>query len=237
MYTRSVQFYDALYHFKDYAAASQQLRHLLLQHNSSARTLLDIACGTGKHLEYLRNYYQVEGLDLNSEMLEIARQRCPDVPFHQADMIDFRLEHGFDIVTCLFSSIAYVRTVDNLEQTVANMAHHLRPGGIVVLEPFFSPENYWTGTITANFVDEHDLKIAWMYTSDVPVGRLATLNIHYLLGTPEGVDHFTERHELGLFTPEEYLEAFRRVGLEVSYDPEGLFGRGMYIAIDKVERS
>jgi ubiquinone/menaquinone biosynthesis C-methylase UbiE len=232
MYTRSVQYYDALYHFKDYTAASNRLHHLLQRHHSTAETLLDVACGTGKHLEYLRNYYQAEGIDVNPDMLKIARQRCREVPFHQANMVDFCLEHSFDVITCLFSSIAYVKTRENLEKTVHSMVRHLRPGGVVVIEPFFSPEDYWTGTITANFVDEPDLKIAWMYTSNPPQDSVAVLDIHYLVGTPEGVDNFEERHELGLFAHEEYLKAFRGAGLEVAYDSEGLFGRGMYLGKD-----
>src|SRR5918997_320026 len=181
MYTQSAQFYDAIYHFKDYTAACKQLATLLQAHAPTAKTLLDVACGTGKHLEYLREYYHVEGLDLNPDMLEIARQRCPGVSFHRADMTDFHLDHDFDVVTCLFSSVAYVRTLENLEQAVANMARHLRPGGMLIVEPWFSPESYWTGTITANFVDEPNLKIAWMYTSDVPEERVAALDINYLV--------------------------------------------------------
>jgi ubiquinone/menaquinone biosynthesis C-methylase UbiE len=232
MYTRSVQFYDAIHHFKDYSAASGQLQNLLQRQHSTAKTLLDVACGTGKHLEYLRNYYQVEGIDVNPDMLKIARQRCPEVPFHPASMVDFCLESNFDVITCLFSSIAYVKTRENLEKTLYSMVHHLRPGGVVVIEPFFSPKNYWTGTVTANFVDEPDLKIAWMYISNPPQDRVAVLDIHYLVGTPDSVDRFEERHELGLFTHEEYLKAFRGAGLEVTYDSKGLFGRGMYLGKD-----
>jgi ubiquinone/menaquinone biosynthesis C-methylase UbiE len=228
MYTRSAQFYDALYHFKDYAAASGQLRTLLEQHDPTAETLLDVACGTGKHLEHLREHYKVEGLDLNHEMLEIARRRCPDVSFHQENMVTFSLDRKFDVVLCLFSAIGYVKTVENLQRTVVNMVHHLRPGGIVVIEPWFTPESYWVDELTANFVDEPELKIAWMYISEVE-NRTSVLKIHYLVGTPQGIQCFDERHEMGLFTHEEYIEAFRRSSLEVHYDPEGLFGRGMYL--------
>lgn len=232
MFTKSAKYYDVLYHFKDYPTASRQLHDLIQQLNCNAKTLLDVGCGTGKHLECLRGYYQVEGLDIDPELLEIARRRCPEVHFYQTDMVEFDLGRTYDIVACLFSSIGYVKTVENLYQAIACMAHHLRPGGILFIEPWFSPENYWVGRVTANFVDEPELKIAWMYTSEVE-GRVSVFDIHYLVGTPQGITHFTERHEMGLFTHEEYLEAFQEVDLEVSYDSSGLFGRGMFIGVNR----
>jgi ubiquinone/menaquinone biosynthesis C-methylase UbiE len=228
MFTKTARFYDALYHFKDYAAACARLHALIQQLNPRAKTLLDVACGTGKHLEQLQRHYGVEGIDVNSEMLEIARGRCPDVPVHLGNMVDFKLGRTFDVVTCLFSSIGYVKSVENMEGAVASMAGHLRPGGLLFIEPWFSPETYWVGRVTANFVDEPELKIAWMYTSDIK-GRLSVFNINYLVGTTEGIEHFTELHEMGLFSHEEYTRAFEKAGLNVTYDPQGLFGRGMYI--------
>jgi ubiquinone/menaquinone biosynthesis C-methylase UbiE len=229
MFTKSAQFYDALYHFKDYAAASTQVDELIQQRHPEAQTLVDVGCGTGKHLDQLRHHYQVEGLDLSHELLAIARERCPGVSFHKGDMVNFDLGHSFDVVTCLFSAIAYVRTLENLQRAVACMSRHLQPGGLLIIEPWFSPENYWLGRITANFFDDPELKIAWMYTSEIE-GNVSIFNIHYLVGTPKEVTHFTERHEMGLFTPVEYTSAFQLAGLSVEYDAKGLFGRGMYIA-------
>ena len=231
MFTKSAQYYDALYHFKDYTAASRELHAFLRQLHPGARTLLDVACGTGKHLECLREYYEVQGLDLNPELLEIARRRCPDVMFHHGNMVDFALSGAFDVVTCLFSSIGYVKSVENLERAIATMARHMRPSGIMIVEPWFSPDSYWTHRLTANFVDEPERKIAWMYTSELE-GNVSVLNINYLVGTPEGIRFFTERHEIGLFTHEEYLSAFHNAKLDVSYDSKGFFGRGMYLGVN-----
>src|SRR5687768_17158732 len=89
MYGRSVEYYDALYSFKDYDAAVATLRGVLDRVAPDAQTLLDVACGTGLHAQRLEERYRVEGLDINPQMLEIARGRCPDVPFHEGDMADF----------------------------------------------------------------------------------------------------------------------------------------------------
>jgi hypothetical protein len=62
-------------------------------------------------------------------------------------------------------------------------------------------------------------------------GTVSVADFHYLLGRPQGVEHFTERHELGLFTHEQYLQAFRQAGLEPELDERGLMGRGLYLAV------
>jgi SAM-dependent methyltransferase len=227
MFNKSAKYYDALYHFKNYDEASEKLHTLIKQDNPGAKSLLDVGCGTGKHLEYMSKNYMVEGFDINPDLLEIARSRCPGVPFHQGDMVNMELNNKFDVITCLFSSIAYVKTLENLYKSVARMAFHLNSRGLLFIEPWIYPEKYWVGKVTANFVDQQDMKISWMYISEIE-DKVTVFNIHYMVGTPEGIECFTERHEMGLFTHEEYSDAFNKAGLDVKYDPKGLFGRGMY---------
>jgi SAM-dependent methyltransferase len=231
MFTKIAAYYDRLYHFKDYAGAAARVREHVLQRVPTARTLLDVGCGTGQHLGHLSGTFEVEGLDLNPDLLQVARERCPGVPLHQGDMASFALPRRFDVITCLFSSIAYVRTPERMRATVANFVRHLAPGGLVLVEPWFTPESFWSDTLTGNVADHGDLKIYWMYTSRRE-DRLSVLDIHYLVGQPSGVEHFTERHEMGLFTHEEYLAAFRHAGLEPQHDPVGIFRRGLYLGRD-----
>lgn len=229
MFAESAKFYDAIYSFKDYRAEAEQLVTIIGDRLCSGKKrLLDVACGTGLHLEVLREHYEVEGLDLDPKLLEIARQRIPSVPFHHRDMIDFQLDSRFDIVTCLFSSIGYVQTLDHLSRALQCMAGHLAPGGLLIVEPWFTPGAWEPNTVHSLFIDEPDLKIARVNTSFAQ-GRLSYFDLHYLIGTPAGTKHFVERHELGLFTVAEMRAALSNAGLEAEYEPEGLMGRGLYL--------
>jgi len=229
MFSKTAHYYDKFYAFKDYAAEVERLLALIDEHlDSGGKQLLDVACGTGHHIEHLKAHLEVEGLDLEPELLEMARQRNPGIAFHQGDMIDFGLGRTFDVVTCLFSSIGYVKTVGNLNRAVRCMAAHLKPGGLLIVEPWFTPGDWHPDTPHGMYIDEPRLKLARLNTSFVQ-GRLSYFDFHYLIATPEGTEHLVERHELGLFEREEMRAAFCGAGLETDYDAEGLTGRGLWI--------
>ena len=111
VYDKSAQIYDLLYTgsgIKDYVAEAVELHRIIDQACPAARTLLDVACGTGAHLAELRQWYSVEGVDLSPAMLAIARRKLPAIALHVADMRTFDLGRSFDAVICLFSSIGHV---------------------------------------------------------------------------------------------------------------------------------
>ncbi len=230
MFIKSAKFYDALYHFKDYGKASEKLYKTIQEYCPDAKSILDTACGTGKHIEKLNKYFEAEGIDISDELLKIASQRCPGNKFYKRDMTDFELGRKYDVVTCLFSSIAYVKSAENLNRSIKCMANHLNTAGLLIIEPWYSKETFWTQTITSNHYDGDDLKISWMYNS-IREDNISVLDINYLVGTPDEVTYFRERHELGLFDDKQYRNAIENCGLKVHYDKDGLFGRGMYIGI------
>jgi SAM-dependent methyltransferase len=230
MYSRSARLYDVMYAGKDYAAAARHVHDVIEAVRPGAATLLDVACGTGRHMEHLRASYDVEGLDLSADLLEVARARCPGVPLHEADMTSFSLPRHFDAVTCLFSAVAYLKTADRLAAAVERMASHLTDGGVLLVEPYFTPSGFWSDHLVANFHDSPDLKLAWMYRHERD-GDLAVLEQHFLVGEPHGFESFIERHELGLFSEEDWSDAFDAAGLDARFDASGPFGRGLYTAV------
>ena len=98
MFSKTAQYYDKIYSFKDYEAETQTLLALLRENTRiEGGQLLDVACGTGCHIEYLKKHFEVEGLDISEELLEMAHQRNPEVVVHQGDMTDFCLGRQFDV--------------------------------------------------------------------------------------------------------------------------------------------
>lgn len=230
MYSRSAQLYDDLHYFNDYGRASSDLLQLVGDLCPGAQTLLDVGCGTGQHLSHLRGQIHVEGLDISEELLDVARERLPDVAFHRGDMIDFDLGRTFDVVICLFGSITFVRTPANLDRAVSCLARHVSPGGLLVIEPWLAPEQYWHNHVVMNVADKPERKIAWMYVGQEQ-DNIVTYDHHFMVGTPEGVSHFTERHRMGLFSEDDYVSSLTAAGMSIlRRDPGGFFGKGLYVA-------
>jgi SAM-dependent methyltransferase len=230
-YARSAEFYDLVYAGKPYADEAAAVHARIQAHlRSGGNALLDVGCGTGGHLAHLRSHYRAEGLDLDEGLLRIARERYPDAAFHHGEMTAFDLGRRFDAVTCLFSAIGYVATEDALRRTIANFARHLRPGGVALVEPWLTPESFQPGRPRLDVSESDDLKVVRMGRTEWD-GDQSAIFFVYVAGYPDGIEHWEERHLLGLFTHGQMLDAFRAAGLEVvEHDPQGLTGRGLYVA-------
>jgi SAM-dependent methyltransferase len=229
-YGDSAAVYDALCAHKDYAAASAEIVELVRRICPNASRLLDIGCGTGRHLEHLGQTFEAEGLDRSHRMLELARARCPGMAFHEGDLVDFDLGRTFDVVCCLFGAIGFARTTEGLERAIAAIGRHLSPGGVAVVERWLTPEEFVDGRVTLDTVREADLAVARAYVS-CRDGSVSVFESEYIVATPAGVARFAERLELGLFTAREYRRAFDAAGLDVVQTTASLFGYGVIAAV------
>jgi SAM-dependent methyltransferase len=225
--------YDLTYRLrgKDYAAEAAHIARVARDRRPGAAALLDVACGTGEHLAHLRACFStVAGLDGSSAMLQQARAKLPGVPLVQGDMRDFDLRRRFDVVTCLFSAIGYLASVSELRAAVAAMARHLVPGGVLIVEPLWRPEQFLDGHVSAEVL-EHDGQTLSRMSHSTRAGRTARMEIHYLVADGTGLQHFAETHLNTLFTSAEYLDAVAAAGCDAEFLPEGPAGRGLLVGV------
>lgn len=228
-YTDSAQIYDLLYSFKNYQPEADAIRTLIDSNTTHpTQTVLDVGCGTGAHLGLLKDFYTCEGIDSSEAMLAVAREKLPGMPLHHGDMRTFTLNKQFDVVLCLFSAIGYMTTVEDLQLAVNNMVRHVTPGGLLIVESWLHPDLFRPNHISLLTVERPEIKIARTHITEV-VGHITRMAMHYLVTTLEGVTHFVEVHEMGLYPSTVYENAFQLAGLSLTVDATYERWRTLYI--------
>lgn len=109
--------------------------------NNYKGSLLDVGCGSGSLLITLKQSgYNCSGLDLSESMLEIARKKITmnhlQIPLHLDNMITFKLEEKFDIITCFFDTLNHLDNEIDLTNTLVNMQNHLNDNGVLLVDLF-----------------------------------------------------------------------------------------------------
>lgn len=234
-YTKmTAEIYDAIYAFKEYEVEAKKLNEFIkIYKKTSGSDLLDVACGTGLHLQYLINSYSITGVDKSAEQLRVAQKRLPTLHFIQGDMRDFNLGKKFDVVVCLFSSIGYVHPLSEMEKAIENMAKHLKNGGVLIIEPWLLPGSFNPSKppyIQKGEVGNDISVVRTTYNIGIR-GNLSIMDMHHLIKGPDVHDEFTEHHELASYSKTEFKSTFEKAGLEFTFDQKGLTGRGVYIGI------
>jgi ubiquinone/menaquinone biosynthesis C-methylase UbiE len=235
LHNQLAEYYDRVYSFKDYLDEAVRLQNLIIKYlESGGNSLLDVACGTGLHLKHLRDDFSCTGVDVSKSMLKIARKNAKGVTFKEADMKTLRLGKQFDVITCLLSSIGYVKTAASLGKTIRNFSKHLKKGGLALIEPSHAKSVYVSGEPRITTYDWKDAKIARVNFTKIRQAT-AVLNMHILIAE-RGKDakYFIDKHELGLFGINNTLRIMKAVGLKSKYLKNGLMpGRELFVGIKK----
>jgi SAM-dependent methyltransferase len=233
MYKGLAKYYDLIYNRRNYKKEADKIKKSISKYKTSGgKELLEIGCGTGRHLKFFENKFRCTGIDINKEMLDAARKNVKKSYLRCGDMVNFKLNKKFDIILCLFSSIGYVRTYSNLRKTIRNFSRHLKKGGVGIIEPWFEKSEYKSGIPWMSTYDEKDIKIARVNVSKVKSG-LSILDFHFLIAEKnKDVRYFVDRHSLGLFDVKKTLKIMKESGLRSVFLKNGLMNdRGLYIAV------
>jgi ubiquinone/menaquinone biosynthesis C-methylase UbiE len=233
LYRELAKYYDLLYSFKDYKKEAVRIKALVSKYKKSeGKEFLDVACGTGHHLEYLKDEFSCMGVDISKQILEVAMKNVEGVVFKQADMTELNLGKRFDVITCLFSSIGYVKTYTNLKKTIQSFARHLKKGGVVLIEPWFTKSTFIEGSPHIHTYDGRDIKIARLCVSKTK-SNVSVQDMHYLVAERDkGVTHFVDRHILGLFEIDKTLAIMKKAGFQTKFLKRGLMkDRGLFVGV------
>jgi dTDP-4-amino-2,4-dideoxy-beta-L-xylose N-methyltransferase len=216
---------------KDWRAEALDVTTRIRQRLPGAASLLDVACGTGAHLQtFAEHFPRVAGLEFAPAMRERARRKLPGTPIHAADMREFQLQATFDAVTCLFTAINFLETVAEMRAAITAMARHLVPGGVLVVEPWWFPDRFIDGHVGGDLVRDGGRVIARVSHS-TREGCRTRMEERWVVGDQSGLREFSELGFLTMFDRSDYVEAFRAAGCRVEYLSDWLTGRGLFVGV------
>ncbi|MFI0366587.1 methyltransferase domain-containing protein [Actinomadura sp. 1N219] len=213
---------------KDYHAEAELVAETVRARNPGARSLLDVGCGTGEHMVAFGELFDhAEGVDLSEPMISIARDKAPHTTFHVGDMCTFDLGRSFDAVVSLYTAVGYLPSLDALSAALRRMAAHLTPDGVLVVEPWWFAEKFLDGHVAGDVVQEDGRTVARVSRTERRDDR-AHMEIHYTVADGNGIQSFTESHSFGIWTRQQYLQAFADAGCQVEYVEDVLYC-GMFV--------
>lgn len=220
---------------KNYDGEAAEVVRQIRARFPGARSLLDVGCGTGSHLERFRAVFDhVEGVEPAPAMRRWAEKKLPSVPIHDADMRELRLDRTFDAVSCMHGPIGYMADEAQLRVAIRRMAEHLVVGGVLVLDPWWFPETFIDGYVMAEAVRDENRSVARMSHS-VRSGSSMCITHKYLVGDAAGIREFSSEDVLSLFRKDQYADALADAGLAVEYVPASAAQRGLFVGTRRAE--
>ena len=140
IYDLLAPFYDAINSDVDYTRWADFIEKIIEREYSGRPELwLDLGCGTGRMtLELARRGYDMTGVDLSAEMLNVARERADeeglDVLWLCQNMTEFELYGTVDVTLCCLDGINHLTDTASLSKTFALVHNYLSPDGLFIFD-------------------------------------------------------------------------------------------------------
>ena len=113
----------------------QQLLEWMKRQGIRPKNAMDLACGTGILCQILaRQGIEAAGMDFSAGMIQIAREASPQIPYQVADMITFRPETQYDLVTCTGDALNHIPDLADVARIFENVYAYTSPGGWFVFD-------------------------------------------------------------------------------------------------------
>lgn len=138
-YTRLAEIYDYVMRHVDYVQWADYIEAVFARHDLAPSRVLDLACGTGSMaLELRKRHYRACGADGCREMLDVAedksRKAGRNVEFFHRNLLDLSDLPRFEAALCLYDSINYLMTIEDVALALREVHRILLPNGIFVFD-------------------------------------------------------------------------------------------------------
>jgi len=196
--------------------------------HSDPKTVLDIACGTGiPTIMLARRGYRMTGVDRSPEMLSVLEAKRGNLPITtiRADMREFEVPEPLAAAICLYDSMNYLLTEDDLVRCFRCVRAAVLTGGLFVFDmnTVFGLAEHWGTRTTAR--DAGDIHSIWQNSFDQET-RVSTLHLTFWEQSETGKagERFEEIHQERAYYPEEVKRCLGAAGFaEVRFFQHGSF--------------
>ena len=194
----------------------EQLLQWLKLQNLQPRSSMDLACGTGILCEILRHSgIEASGMDFSAGMIDIARQRTPEIHYDVADMITYRPDEKFDLVTCTGDAINHISALSDVEKIFQNVYAYMASGGYFVFDILNEHEVSTSEPFEMDFSEQ--IRVWFQMTR--PGEKEVNLKIRVY---ENEVLSFEENIRETIHAPEIICDLLRKCGFEVVRCADGL---------------
>jgi len=185
--------------------------------SSNGQVYLDLACGTGQHLLYMKEQgFTPWGLDNSPEMLSQAALRCPEAHLLLCDLAAFEQRAEFDLITCFLYSIHYSHPLASLAETLHRAWLALKPGGIFIFNSVDARGIRNDDGIITRVRDGDDqltFQSAWRYKGE---GDVLDLSLSITRASAGERQSWRDHHTMTATTLPELMTMLGDVGFEVT---------------------
>ncbi len=215
----------------DYEAEAAVFRKLILENaRMSVKTMLELGSGGGNNTLFLKKDFRMTLVDLSPEMLKVSEELNPDCEHLQGDMRSVRLNREFDAVF-IHDAIMYMLSENDLQQAIESAYLHCRNGGVVLLAPDCTRENYQPGTSKGGH-DGDAGSVRYLEWNHAPDPNDTTCKMEFAImirkkGDATRVYHDT--HTFGLFPRDTWISLLKDTGFTVTTFQDQ-FDRELFIA-------
>ncbi len=199
-YKEFAKYYDKFYHNKNYAKETDFLMSFINQSDE----IIDIGCGTGIHASILEQKgFKIDGLDLNKEMLDIAKTRVHSTLYLQ-NILGININKKYNIIISMFAVLNHLKDTKELEKALQNLKNILTDNGKIIID-LHNPQS------SGNKIDSYDnmtRTMEWHYDKKL---KIENSKIIFEINGQK----YTDTHTFRIFTIDEVKQCCKNVGLVV----------------------